>query len=180
MPRWMVGGQARLGTMKPSARQHQRNHCCSVSCGSGVNGRAEKRLKPLRSSFSAGSGRWWVSTADQAVGATRLSSTVWAASPCARDGNVCPSNDPSVRMVGEVMPVLEWVMVFAATSLLWAWILFWGGADWLEDSFLSGSWCIHFPLAGRLTGSDFSLGYVARGKYMVCCWAARPASSVLW
>ncbi len=36
------------------------------------------------------------------------------------------------------MSVILWVVLFAVSSLLWAWILFWGGADWLEGSFLSG------------------------------------------
>lgn len=30
-----------------------------------------------------------------------------------------------------------WVAVFAATSLFWTWVLFWGGAELLEGSFLS-------------------------------------------
>jgi hypothetical protein len=30
-----------------------------------------------------------------------------------------------------------WIVLFLLASLLWAWILFWGGADWLESSFLS-------------------------------------------
>jgi len=58
-------------------------------------------------------------------------------------------------MVGEVMPVLEWVIVFAATSLLWAWILFWGGADWLEDTFLSG-FLVH-PLSSRWSADGIRL-----------------------
>jgi hypothetical protein len=36
------------------------------------------------------------------------------------------------------MSLLAWVALFAVTSLLWTWVLFWGGADWLEGSFLSG------------------------------------------
>jgi hypothetical protein len=36
------------------------------------------------------------------------------------------------------MPLLVWVAGFAATSLLWAWILFWGGAEWLEGTMASG------------------------------------------
>jgi hypothetical protein len=36
------------------------------------------------------------------------------------------------------MSLLVWVATFALTSLFWAWVLFWGGADWLEGSFLSG------------------------------------------
>ncbi len=30
-----------------------------------------------------------------------------------------------------------WIALFAITSLFWAWILFWGGADWLEGSWLA-------------------------------------------
>ncbi|HZK79630.1 MAG TPA: hypothetical protein VFC46_01150 [Humisphaera sp.] len=36
------------------------------------------------------------------------------------------------------MELLTWIEIFAACSLFWTWILFWGGADWLEGSFLSG------------------------------------------
>jgi hypothetical protein len=36
------------------------------------------------------------------------------------------------------MSLLLWVAVFAVLSLFWSWILFWGGAEWLEGSFLSG------------------------------------------
>jgi hypothetical protein len=34
--------------------------------------------------------------------------------------------------------VLAWVVGFAALSLFWCWLLFWGGADRLEGSFLAG------------------------------------------
>jgi hypothetical protein len=33
--------------------------------------------------------------------------------------------------------LLAWVAVFALSSLFWAWVLFWGGAERLEGSFLS-------------------------------------------
>lgn len=35
------------------------------------------------------------------------------------------------------MSLLMGVVIFAMISLLWAWILFCGGADYLESSFLS-------------------------------------------
>jgi hypothetical protein len=36
------------------------------------------------------------------------------------------------------MELLLWIGSFAAGSLFWAWILFWGGAERLEGSMLSG------------------------------------------
>ena len=36
------------------------------------------------------------------------------------------------------MPVLIWILLFAVTSLFWAWIVFWGGADQLEGTLASG------------------------------------------
>ena len=36
-----------------------------------------------------------------------------------------------------------WIALFAASSLFWCWLLFWGGAEWLEGSFLSGL-LVHF------------------------------------
>ncbi len=41
------------------------------------------------------------------------------------------------------MNVLVWIGLFVASSLFWAWLLFWGGAEWLDGSFLSGL-LIHF------------------------------------
>lgn len=35
------------------------------------------------------------------------------------------------------MGLALWVGLFALASLVWAWILFWGGADWLEGSWLA-------------------------------------------
>jgi hypothetical protein len=41
------------------------------------------------------------------------------------------------------MDFLLWIALFAAGSLFWAWILFWGGAERLEGTLLSGIllWC---------------------------------------
>jgi len=36
------------------------------------------------------------------------------------------------------MSVLVWIAIFGLSSLFWAWIVFGGGADWLEDTWLSG------------------------------------------
>jgi hypothetical protein len=44
---------------------------------------------------------------------------------------------------GWTMGVLAWVAVFVVCSLLWSWLLFWGGAEWLEGSFLAGL-VVHF------------------------------------
>jgi hypothetical protein len=45
------------------------------------------------------------------------------------------------------MSLLTWEILFAVSSLMWIWILFLGGADWLEGSFLSGFLVsIHAPL----------------------------------
>ena len=35
------------------------------------------------------------------------------------------------------MSLPAWVAVFALSSLFWCWLLFWGGADWLEGSWLA-------------------------------------------
>lgn len=35
------------------------------------------------------------------------------------------------------MEYVIWVAVFAAGSLVWAWVIFWGGDEWLEGSFLA-------------------------------------------
>ncbi len=35
------------------------------------------------------------------------------------------------------MGIAMWVALFLLTSLVWAWILFWGGAEWLEGSWLA-------------------------------------------
>lgn len=35
------------------------------------------------------------------------------------------------------MGIAVWVGVFAVTSLFWVWIIFLGGADWLEGSWLA-------------------------------------------
>jgi hypothetical protein len=53
------------------------------------------------------------------------------------------------------MSLLLWVVFFALTSLLWAWVLFWGGADWLEGSFLAGL-LVHI-LAPRWTADGIKL-----------------------
>jgi hypothetical protein len=47
------------------------------------------------------------------------------------------------------MSLIVWVLMFVADSLFCAWILFWGGAEWLAGSFLSlilvsrwaANWC---------------------------------------
>ncbi|WP_439632147.1 hypothetical protein [Gemmata sp.] len=36
------------------------------------------------------------------------------------------------------MGLLAWVALFLACSLFWGWLVFGGGADWLEGSFLAG------------------------------------------
>jgi hypothetical protein len=36
------------------------------------------------------------------------------------------------------MSLLLWIALYLVTSLLWVWVLFLGGADWLEGSFLAG------------------------------------------
>ena len=41
------------------------------------------------------------------------------------------------------MGLAAWVGVFLVSSLFWAWILFWGGADWLEGSWLAAVF-VHF------------------------------------
>ncbi|HXD87368.1 MAG TPA: hypothetical protein VN641_12805 [Urbifossiella sp.] len=41
------------------------------------------------------------------------------------------------------MGIAVWIGAFAVTSLFWAWLLFGGGAAWLEGSFLSGL-LVHF------------------------------------
>jgi hypothetical protein len=35
------------------------------------------------------------------------------------------------------MPLLLWVALFAVLVLFWCWVIFWGGADWLEESVFS-------------------------------------------
>jgi hypothetical protein len=32
------------------------------------------------------------------------------------------------------MSLLIWVLLFALLMLFWCWVIFWGGADWLEES----------------------------------------------
>ncbi|RIX75223.1 hypothetical protein [Acidovorax cavernicola] len=36
------------------------------------------------------------------------------------------------------MTLLWWIVFHAIGALFWLWILRWGGADWLEGTFLSG------------------------------------------
>lgn len=36
------------------------------------------------------------------------------------------------------MSLGEWVACYGANLLFWLWILRWGGAEWLEGSFISG------------------------------------------
>jgi hypothetical protein len=36
------------------------------------------------------------------------------------------------------MDIGIWIVIFVFSSLFWCWILFWGGAEWLEGTFLSG------------------------------------------
>jgi hypothetical protein len=36
------------------------------------------------------------------------------------------------------MALWLWVVLYLLSSLLWAWILFWGGDEWLEGTILSG------------------------------------------
>ncbi len=40
--------------------------------------------------------------------------------------------------MAEPMSLLVWIIVFGLSSVFWAWIIFGGGADWLEGSLLSG------------------------------------------
>jgi hypothetical protein len=35
-----------------------------------------------------------------------------------------------------------WIGLFVATSLLWAWLLFWGGAEWIEGG--AGAALLHW------------------------------------
>ena len=35
------------------------------------------------------------------------------------------------------MSLLAWISLFAISSLFWCWLLFLGGADWLEGSWLA-------------------------------------------
>ncbi len=41
------------------------------------------------------------------------------------------------------MGVAVWIGLFLLSSLFWAWLLFWGGADWLEGSWLAAVF-VHF------------------------------------
>lgn len=41
------------------------------------------------------------------------------------------------------MGLIAWTLVFLASSLFWSWIIFWGGAAWLEGSFVAGLF-VHF------------------------------------
>lgn len=41
------------------------------------------------------------------------------------------------------MGLAAWIGLFFFSSLFWAWILFWGGADWLEGSWLAALF-VHF------------------------------------
>ena len=41
------------------------------------------------------------------------------------------------------MGVAVWIGLFLVSSLFWAWILFLGGADWLEGSWLAAVF-VHF------------------------------------
>jgi hypothetical protein len=36
------------------------------------------------------------------------------------------------------MSLALWIVFYLLSCLLWSWILFWGGDEWLEGSFLSG------------------------------------------
>ena len=47
--------------------------------------------------------------------------------------------DRRTRFNGEAieMSLSIWILVFAVSSLFWGWIVFLGGADWLEGSILS-------------------------------------------
>ncbi len=40
--------------------------------------------------------------------------------------------------MAEPISLLVWIAIFGLSSLFWAWIIFGGGADWLEGSLLSG------------------------------------------
>ena len=46
------------------------------------------------------------------------------------------------------MDYLLWIGLFLLGSLLWAWIILWGGAEWLEGSFLVGL-LVHFRAPAR-------------------------------
>ena len=50
------------------------------------------------------------------------------------------------------MDLLIWLLIFLASSLLWAWIIFWDGAEWLEGSILSGILISYRALAWTPTG----------------------------
>lgn len=41
------------------------------------------------------------------------------------------------------MGAAGWIVLFVVSSLFWCWLLFWGGADWLEGSWLAGL-IVHF------------------------------------
>jgi hypothetical protein len=37
------------------------------------------------------------------------------------------------------MPTTElWILGYSANVLFWAWVIWWGGAEWLEGTFTSG------------------------------------------
>ncbi len=47
---------------------------------------------------------------------------------------------------GVVVDYVLWIGLFLAASLFAFWVLFWGGADWLEGSFLA-AFLVHFRAA---------------------------------
>lgn len=34
--------------------------------------------------------------------------------------------------------MVEWIGIYITDIIFWAWIVFWGGAEWLEGTFASG------------------------------------------
>ena len=79
------------------------------------------------------------------------------------------------------MSVWVWVGAFVAASLFWSWVLFWGGAEWLEGSFVSGLlidwWAPRWSADGIKV---FALGtWVLSGLWFVF-GLFFPDSRVLW
>jgi hypothetical protein len=56
-----------------------------------------------------------------------------------------------IRLSEAGMSVWVWIGVFALSTLLTSWVLFWGGADWLEDNTLA-AYLIDFLSASMSSG----------------------------
>ena len=54
-----------------------------------------------------------------------------------------------------IMSVFVWIIVFLLGSLFWCWILFWGGAEFLQGSYLTeflfSSFCVALVGGGHQT-----------------------------